>query len=63
MSLYGKATPGGNLVMPFPLRDDYSAQLVIPVDMTADEAERLCKFIKSLAVPDEEIRAAIKGTP
>jgi hypothetical protein len=38
-----------NLVLPFPLRSDYLAQVVIPRNMTMDEAERLCSFIKSLA--------------
>jgi len=38
-----------NLVMPFPLRPNYLAQVVIPRDMTNDEAERLCAFIRALA--------------
>lgn len=35
----------------FPLRLDYLAQVVVPRDMTAQEAERLCEFIRSLAQP------------
>lgn len=38
-----------NLVMPFPLRPDYLAQIVIPRDMTKSEAQRLCAFIQTLA--------------
>lgn len=38
-----------NLVMPFPLRPDYLAQVVIPRDMTKVEAQRLCAFIQTLA--------------
>lgn len=38
-----------NLVMPFPLRSDYLAQVVIPRDMTKAEAQRLCAFIQTLA--------------
>lgn len=39
-----------NLVLPFPLRPDYLAQIVIPRDMTKDEAGRLCAFIQALAI-------------
>lgn len=38
-----------NLVLPFPLRTDYLAQIVVPIDLSADEADRLCAFIKTLA--------------
>jgi hypothetical protein len=38
-----------NLALPFPLRPNLLAQVVIPRDMTKDEAERLCAFIKALA--------------
>lgn len=38
-----------NLVMPFPLRADYLAQIVIPRDLKKDEADRLCAFIQALA--------------
>lgn len=39
------------LVYPFPL-GGYMAQLVIPRDLTQAEAERLCEFIRSLAIPE-----------
>lgn len=39
-----------NLVLPFPLRPNYLAQIVIPRDMTKDEAQRLCAFIQALAI-------------
>lgn len=38
-----------NLAMPFPLRPNYLAQVVIPRDMTKEEAQRLCAFIQALA--------------
>lgn len=37
------------LVLPFPLRRGYIAQIVIPRDMSSEEAERLCEFVMSLA--------------
>ena len=45
---WGGTTP--NLSLPFPIRPDYLAQIVIPRDMTKDEATRLCTFIQALAV-------------
>jgi hypothetical protein len=38
----------------FPLRNSYVylAQVVIPIDMTKEEADRLCDFIQSLAMPE-----------
>ena len=33
------------------LLTNFSAQLVIPRDMTAEEAERLCAFVQSLVQP------------
>jgi hypothetical protein len=49
---------GTTLVYPFPLdsasRGKFVAQLVIPADMTRDEADRLCAFIASLAAPSGE---------
>ena len=42
------------LALQFPLRGGrYVAQLVIPRDMTKDEADRLCAFVMSLAKPDD----------
>jgi len=37
------------LALPFPLRPAFLAQVVVPRDMTKDEARRLCAFIASLA--------------
>lgn len=39
-----------SLMMPFPLRPTFLAQLIIPRDLTKDEAIRLCAFIQALAV-------------
>lgn len=36
---------------PFPLRDDLDVSLALPRDLTADEAERLAVFIRTLAQP------------
>jgi hypothetical protein len=40
---------GQNLVLPYPLRPGYLAQIIVPLDMTKDEAARLCAFISTLA--------------
>ena len=34
-------------VLPFPMRADFLAQIIIPRDMTNQEAERLCAFIRA----------------
>ncbi len=39
--------------MSFPLRVDFIAQIVIPVDLTQSEAARLSAFLKTLAKPEE----------
>lgn len=36
----------------FPLRSGTDAGLELPADLTLKEAERLCAFLRSLAVPD-----------
>ncbi len=36
-------------VLPFPMRADFLAQIIIPRDMTNEEADRLCTFIKVYA--------------
>ncbi|MBE0547373.1 MAG: hypothetical protein IH627_06925 [Rubrivivax sp.] len=38
-----------SLMMPFPLRPTFLAQIIIPRDLTKDEAARLCTFIQALA--------------
>lgn len=46
--------PAQSLALPFPMRGGrYVAQIVIPRDMTKDEADRLCVFVMSLAKPDD----------
>jgi hypothetical protein len=41
--------PGTNMLdYPFPLRDDVTVHLVLPKDLTHDEAHRLRKFLDSL---------------
>jgi len=32
----------------FPIRNDFKAQLILPMDLTHDEAERVCNLIKVL---------------
>lgn len=44
----GAATAG--LSFAFPLRQDFLAQLVVPRDMKLEEAQRLCAFVRALAV-------------
>lgn len=43
------ATTETSLALPFPLRPTFLAQIVIPRDLTKDEARRLAAFIDSLA--------------
>ncbi len=43
------ATTETSLALPFPLRPTFLAQVVIPRDLTKDEAKRLAAFIDSLA--------------
>jgi hypothetical protein len=40
-----------SLCLPFTLRPGFSAQLVIPRDLTREEADRLCQFIASPSRP------------
>ena len=42
------------LVLPFPLRSDFLAQITVPIDMTKEEADRLCAFVQSLAQAKEQ---------
>ena len=39
-----------SLMLPFPLRPAFLAQLIIPRDLSQDEANRLCAFIQALAI-------------
>jgi len=46
-----------SLMMPFPLRPTFLAQIIIPRDLTKDEALRLCNFIQALAQDTPAITA------
>ena len=35
---------------PFALRPDYFAELMLPADLTAEEAERIGRFVTALAI-------------
>jgi hypothetical protein len=39
----------------FPLRAKYTAQVVVPRDMTKQEADRLCAFVVSLIAPIKSV--------
>jgi hypothetical protein len=43
----------GLMDFPYPLRDDLDVLVRLPRDLTAPEAERLCKYIRSLARDDQ----------
>ena len=43
-------TPSPSLAMSYPLRENFVAQVVLPRNLTTDEARRLCAFIRTLAV-------------
>lgn len=42
------AVTDSSLMMPFPLRSNFIVQIIVPRDMTKDEASRLCTFISAL---------------
>jgi len=42
------AVTESSLMMPFPLRPNFLVQIIVPRDMTKDEASRLCTFISAL---------------
>lgn len=44
-----------SLMMPFPLRPTFLAQIIIPRDLTKDEAARLCNFIQALAQEGQSV--------
>lgn len=44
-----------SLMMPFPLRPTFLSQIIIPRDLTKDEAARLCAFIQALAQDGQTI--------
>lgn len=46
------------LVYDFPIRPNQWAQIVVPRQMTKEEAARLCAFVMSLALPDKTPAAA-----
>jgi hypothetical protein len=41
-------------VVQFPLRRDMMLDVEVPYDLTAQEAERLCGFLKSFVIPEDE---------
>lgn len=41
------------LELPFPLRPDFTATLIIPRDLTSAEAERIAAFINALTLPND----------
>jgi hypothetical protein len=45
----GSASPSAGLPLSYPLRPDFLAQVVIPRDLTAEEARRLGAFLLTLA--------------
>lgn len=38
----------------YPLRPDFTAQVVLPRDLTTAEAKRLCAMIETLPLPEEK---------
>jgi hypothetical protein len=47
---------------PFVLRDDFVALLFLPEKLTTAEAERLCRFLRAIAVPQDDSHNAPKET-
>ena len=46
------ADAASELRVPFPLRDNMTAWLTLPRDLTGEEAERLAAYVRSLARPE-----------
>jgi hypothetical protein len=46
----------------YPLRSDYVAQLVLPRDLSAEEAEKLCAFVQLMAYPKPAPREPLQVT-
>jgi len=57
LELGPKPTPyPPTMTFPFPLRGGVMVRLILPLDLTAREAERLCRYIMSMAFSDEEVK-------
>jgi hypothetical protein len=41
------------IAYPYPLRDQFTAQLLLPRDITKHEADRLIAFLHSLVIDEE----------
>jgi hypothetical protein len=48
------------MTFPFPLRGGAMVRLILPLDLTTREAERLCRYIMSMAFSDEEVTRSTK---
>jgi hypothetical protein len=46
---FGNTASKAGLTVPFPLRPEFTANVLIPRDLTKEEADRLCVFIQALA--------------
>ena len=47
------AVPEASICHQLPIRGGYSiAQVIMPRNMTREEADRLCAFVRSLVTPD-----------
>ena len=42
------STSATNMVLPYPIRENFMAQIIVPRNMTTDEGRRLCAFIMTL---------------
>lgn len=40
------------IVFPVPIRQDTVAQVKVPYDLTQEEAEKICRVVMALAVPN-----------
>lgn len=51
-------TPTANLLVTydFPIRPDLIIRIVLPAELTESDAERLCAFVRALAMPNESAK-------
>lgn len=41
------------LIIPFPLRDNFDCEFIVPRDLTLEEARRLGQFLELIGLPDK----------
>jgi hypothetical protein len=61
--LTNRAAHGRLIHFPLPLRPGLMAYLLLPPDITADEAERVARYVRALVVDGEASTSATTSNP